>query len=128
MSAFDYIDGKKVDLGNPVHRDVIIQRNKALQHAVENGLDIEYGYDSKCKVVVRITTEIQCLKCGDNITENKDEDFEDVVDNLESYIPTVKCDNCGTKYSYYVHDGDFCVTLPKPQIPKPIYDKAETKK
>lgn len=119
MRVFDKIDGKKIDLSNKHHRDVVLQRNKELEQAVENGLEPNYGRDSKCKITVEITTEITCLKCGENIQNTKYKNYEDVVNDIDEFVPTVSCTECGTKYSYHPAEENFHVAIPKPKIPAP---------
>lgn len=112
MNAFDYIDGQPIDLSNPNHRDVIIQRNKDLQNAVDNGLEIGRFYP-KAKVTIRVTTEIQCLKCGKHIDEDTFNHLQAVEKYLFSAIPDVTCNNCGTTYECDQKNVRFNVVFPE---------------
>lgn len=118
MREFDKVNGKKIDLNNKHHRDVVLQRNKELQHAVDNGLEPKYVQASICKIKVRITTEIYCLKCGDYVEAENHADFEDVPDELGDHVPDVKCHGCATRYTYHPSDGFFHLSFPKTKTPK----------
>lgn len=106
---FDFIDGKKVDLNNQLHRDIIIQRNKKLQKGIDEGIYIFDSKDLKIKIIARV--EIDCLVCGSHVEEDEDNDIDDAYNKFaDNLLPkSFKCVTCKSSYhfdskedSYYV--------------------------
>lgn len=54
---FDFIHGEKVDVNNPEHQKVIIDRNNKLQKALNLGL-LDFNTS------IRLEVELECPKCG----------------------------------------------------------------
>lgn len=109
---FDLIDGKKIDLNNQSHRNIVIQRNKTLQKALEEGICI-LDKIVNIKVITRVT--IDCLVCGSTIDEDNVEDFKDVMNEYPSRLPTIKCSCCKTSYHYHKNDDTYNLSIPKPK-------------
>lgn len=106
---FDFIEGKKVDLNNQQHRDVIIQRNKELQKAIDEGISIFETNNLKVKIISRV--EITCYVCGSHIEEDDVNDLDDVYNSYpDKYLPKLlKCNCCKAKYSYHSHSDSYYV-------------------
>lgn len=124
MPDFKYINNEKVDLSRQDHRDVIIQRNKALDLAVKDGLDLKH-----VRVSVEITVEMDCLKCGNWVRNWNDEvldDHEYAEFEIDRNLPIAKCSECDTKYIYDRSEDNFTVILKKSDL-KPIKPKADAK-
>lgn len=96
---FQKIDGKPIDLNNQQHRDIVMQRNKKLEYAIENGLCV-----TKVKINVFVDVEFDCLKCGTSLDERVS--IEHGVDIFEFELDSelggssVKCKCCETRYVY----------------------------
>lgn len=108
---FDFIDGKKLDINNQSHRDIVIKRNKELQKALDEGVFIFESNNVKIKVITRVT--IDCLVCGSAIDEENVENFEDVCDGYYSKLPTVKCSCCKASYHYHERHENYHLKIPK---------------
>jgi hypothetical protein len=109
---FDEINGEQIDLTNQSHRDEIIRRNKVLDKAVNDGVELD-----KIKVTILIDVEFQCVKCGTNIEHRKHNyDIDDFDFSIEDNMPTIKCKGCSTKYCYNDKKSVYDVILVKPKI------------
>ena len=108
---FDYIDGKKIDLSNLKHRDIVINRNKKLEKSLREGLA-----ENHAKIEITITASLDCIVCGTSI-ETSEYDTYDYTDyHIHENIPTIKCSCCKTKYIYDSREYIFSVYLDKPKI------------
>lgn len=110
-NSFDYINGEKVDLTNQKHRDIVIQRNKTLGKALKNGVTPE-----NTKVSINVTVEIECLKCGNHVSETDYGQWEFEDYDLERNMPTATCQTCKTRYIYNSTEYCFDVFLQKEKI------------
>lgn len=116
MSAFDFINGEKIDLTKQSHRDIVIQRNKELQSAIENGLDL-----FNTKVSVQVNVEFNCLKCGDSVHGSHMEQWDGSGAEVEEIIPSCTCTTCKTKYRYFKSEEAFYPVMPEPELkPKKV--------
>lgn len=114
---FDYTDKSqriRLDLSNQAHRDIVIQRNKNLNNAIENGLDVNLFRQVK----VEITTNLDCLKCGSSISGSVTYDYGFDDFEIENEIPSVECYCCKTKYYYNKRNFTFELSFPKVEIEK----------
>ncbi|WP_130735498.1 hypothetical protein [Flavobacterium sp. J27] len=107
--AFDYVGKEKIDLSKQKHRDVVIQRNKTLEHFLKNDICI---YDNKglLEIKVTFTVTINCLVCGNAIDADKNVDFEEIS---IIHLPVVKCKCCETSYHYSNKNEVYQISLKK---------------
>lgn len=113
-APFNYVNGEKIDLQNPKHRDEVINRNKKLQSAIENGI----GLDDFIKITIDTNLETTCLKCGHEIVKH----FRlklDYAEDLELRIPNFICPCCESYYTYSQEKEVYKVSVPKPKLPPP---------
>ena len=96
---FEYINGLPFDKDNYRHRDIVIERNKRLEKALTEGVILD---DKKLFISIKISVELECLKCGTEI--NAKENLDSIVDVIHfdtyDYMPNMKCKCCGTKYKF----------------------------
>jgi len=114
MPDFKYINNEKIDLSRQDHRDVVIQRNKALDLAIKKGLDAKFS-----RVTVEVKVELECLKCGSqirNLNEEVIDDYEYDEFEVDRNFPIAKCCNCETRYIYDRSEGNFAVVLKKEHL------------
>lgn len=111
-APFNYIAGEKIDLQNPKHRDEVINRNKKLQSAIDNGI----GWDS-FKVNLEIEVKMNCVKCGSEIVEHTKGTIYSFDDELDLAAPNFMCDCCETHYKYNYKKEVYKVSVPKPNPP-----------
>lgn len=114
---FEKIDGKPIDVNNQQHRDIVIQRNKKLEFAIDNGLSVE-----KVTFEVEVDIKLSCLKCGSSLQSTIRSYYVDCIStyDLEDEISgnKIECGCCQTSYTYNSRTKTFSVKLPKPQITK----------
>ena len=114
--TFDYVGKEKLDLSKQDHRDIVIQRNKTLEHFLKNNISV---FDNKdfLKVKVNFKVTINCMVCGNVIENDKDVDFEEIT-NIN--LPVVKCSCCKTSYHYSKNHETYQISLKKEPTPKKI--------
>ena len=95
MTPFDKIDGKPIDLKNPLHRDIIVARNKNLEFALRDGLAIE-----ECRVSIAVRLELDCLKCGTRLDEENNQNWDGYDIIVSKNIPNLKCPECHSCYNF----------------------------
>jgi len=87
--------GKPIDLNDPKDCEIVIKRNKFLQEAIDNGVQL---YDVEVKASINI--EFPCFKCGSPIELTNIPCLENgyYVLELEELFTKVKCSCCGSKF------------------------------
>lgn len=105
---YDYINEKIIDVNNPIHQKIVIQRNKKLANAKTNGMLIA----DEVKVSIKVAFE--CPNCGTQITKQNtqldtEEIFKDVYENLPKEI---ECHCC--KATFGIYKDSYHISLPKP--------------
>lgn len=92
---FDFnLSGDKIDLSRDADRNLVIERNKKLNEAVENGIEPE----NLVKAQIEVKLNFECFKCGSTVEMMKLYDT-DVMYGLDLDFSFVTC-KCGTKYIY----------------------------
>ncbi|WP_407277375.1 hypothetical protein R5O20_02765 [Tenacibaculum maritimum] len=99
-TAFNYIKGEPIDLSRQDHRNEIIQRNKKLELAIKKGISYR-----NFTIHVCVTAELNCLKCGDHVEEDKC--HIGIDDDIYDNIPELKCASCATRYVYDISERKF---------------------
>ena len=103
---FDYINGHdKIDVNNPAHQKVVIQRDKKLKKAVEEGI-----YLDEFKVWIKY--EFQCPSCGNTIYD--DEFVDDSYDEIINVLPdTINCKCCDANFYLQTYFQKYTCVIPK---------------
>lgn len=108
---FDMVGNEKFDPNNYRHRDAVIERNKRLEKAINEGISLN---DKKLSVHIKIEANLQCLKCGTELTK-KHQSLQ--VGNIYHFevaecMPDLKCKCCGAKYTFSPSKEVYKITLP----------------
>jgi endogenous inhibitor of DNA gyrase (YacG/DUF329 family) len=104
---FDYIKCEKIDVNNPAHQEVVIQRNKKLQKAVESGISL-YEF------ILNISYEFQCPNCGTLIQEDESIDDRDFYEEIVDVLPkTIECDCCDAQFYLKTSEQKYTCKIPK---------------
>ncbi len=113
-APFNLINGEKVDLSNPKHRDEVIARNKKLQSAIENG--IKWG---NFKITIETNLEITCPKCGYEIVKYFQKKITEIDDFGLIQPPNFVCPCCESHFTYSNKKDVYKIQIPKPKFPPP---------
>ena len=116
-TPFELIDGQPINLNLQSHRDMVIQRNKNLEYAIQNGIEL-----SAINVEVSVEVSINCLKCGWGIVSTITDTRVHIDDfKLEKTVQQkpIVCACCETKYRYDYMNSVFTVVLKKHDL-KPV--------
>ena len=112
-TPFDKVNGEPLNLSLQSHRDKVIERNKILANAIQNGLGAENVNTS-----IVILFEFNCVKCGSHVSRGINEKI--IIDDCDiekiAQSSSIPCSCCQTKYRYDRENFNFTVVVPNPII------------
>ncbi|MGJ1368205.1 hypothetical protein [Sphingobacterium spiritivorum] len=104
------LKGEPIDLSKEEDVQLILKRDRKLQNALDNGLEIH-----ELNVKSYVSIKFQCVKCGSSVGNLAEAENDSSGTGADWFflLERISCDCCGTVYRWSEKHDLIKVSLPK---------------